>query len=279
LFLFLLLFFYIFLICISLRIIRDRCPEHSEHGRSHCASEALPLRCASSALAPPSKKSPVLRETALARSLGGSPGRLSGAIWGDLGTIFEPFSVVFVVGRAFRRKTLDPHETLAGAIESDVRASPERPKNVRKSFRERLANDCPKRTLPKIDAGPPGLTFGSLRGVLGASGGVPRRAGSVARRLRAPAGVPRERPRGAPNRPRSVRGPPERFLVDFRSISGRFSCDLGAILGRLGVDLWSLLCVRACVRSLARSFIRSFVCSFVGVTLARTRARARTSAR
>ena len=191
-------------------------PAASEIGRSNCASEALPLRCAPPALAPLFKKSLGLRETALARSLGGGPGRLSGAIWGDLGTIFEPFSVDFVVGRAFRRKTLDPRKTLAGRSRIDVRTSPEGPKNVRKLSRERLANDCPKRTLPKIDSGPPGLTFWSLGVVPGASGGVPRRAGSVARALRAPPGAVREHPRSPPNRPEDPR---ERFRTsDVRSV-------------------------------------------------------------
>ena len=203
-------------IYVSLRRIRDRGPGPSGLERSNCASEALPLRCAPPALAPPPKKSPVLRETALARSLGGRPGRLSGAFWGDLGTIFEPFAVDFVVRRAFRRKTLDPLKTLAGRSKINVRASPERPKNARNSSRERLANDCPKRTLPKIDSGPPGLTFWSLRGVPGASGGVPRRAGSVAGALRAPPGASWEHPRSPPNRLRSSRGPPGAIL-DVRS--------------------------------------------------------------
>ena len=189
-----------------------RAPGAFGHRALSCASESLPLRCAPSALVPLPQK---IARPALncARLVSGTcPGRLSGAIWGDLGTIFEPFSVDFVVERAFRRKTLDPRKTLAGRSRIDVRTSPEGPKNVRKSFRERLANDCPKRTLPQIDSGPPGLAFWSLRGVPGASGGVPGRAGSVARALRAPPGASREHPRSPPNRPRSPRGPPGAIL-------------------------------------------------------------------
>ena len=131
-----------------------------------------------------------------------------------LGSVFDRFWVVFDVDLAFRRKTLDPYETLAGAIESDVQASPERPKNVRISLREHLANNCPNRTLKKVDSGPPGRTFRSLRGLLGASGGVPRCSGGVPRALRASPGVSRERSRSPPHRPRLPRGPPGAFWVD-----------------------------------------------------------------
>ena len=115
----------------------------------------LPLAPLGSPLAPPWSS---LASLGFPRS----PETTFGAIGGPC---LYHFSSDFVVDRAFRRKTPDMQSVCAMAIGLRVAPSATDPKIVRKSLWERLASDCPKSTLTKVDSGPPRRTFRSLRGV------------------------------------------------------------------------------------------------------------------
>ena len=144
-----------------------------------------------------------------------------------------------------------------------TRATRNSPKIVRKTMRKRMrAQTSQKRRSERCP-----LRLGIVPGRPGSVPECPEtpreRPGSVPGAPRGVSGASRECPRGAPNRPRSPRAPPERFLDDLE-------VDFGAIWGRFGVEFWSICglfcaCVCACVRACVRLFVRS---------LARTLARA-----
>ena len=152
----------------------------------------------------------------------------------------EVFSSFFSATRRSKRTPSDINKTLAGVVQNAHRSfrapSRKREKSIRGRSRRRLATRTGSASTPGMSwdrlrailGASPGA-LGAPRGALGVLRGIPKAAlGRPGRILDRPGGVlaaPRsvpESPRVAPDAPRSIL---ERFLVDFRSLQGRFSFD------------------------------------------------------